>query len=234
MGGLVGGAGRRIVGVRNPSMEYTWFILLLVVSGTVLMLLLLHGTGLGALLHDRIPDRPRRRLFVATVSFFLTFGGVRGVVYCITHQIPPFHFVIMQGRHVHHLVFGIIILLAVGYAWLAEIGVGAGASSLLASRLLAILVWSGSGAHARRIRAVAEPARRVLVSRRPRQYRCGGAVRSAAGGRRVGRAAVFTGEAEEGFVEVRTVDPRLAPKERARTWATITPQSLGCADSPIV
>jgi hypothetical protein len=125
-------------------MTYTWFILLLVVPGTALMLLLLHGTGLGSLLHDRIPDRPRRRLFVATVSFFLTFAGVRAVVYCITHQIPPFHFVIMHGRHVHHLVFGIIILLAVGYAWLAEIGVGANASSLLVSRLLAVLYGVGA------------------------------------------------------------------------------------------
>ena len=125
-------------------MAYSWFILLLAASATALMLLLLHGTPFGDLVHDRIPDRPRRRLFVATVSFFLTFGGVRGVVYCITHQIPPFHFVIMEGRHVHHLVFGIIILLGVGYAWLAEIGVGAGSSSLLASRLLSILYGVGA------------------------------------------------------------------------------------------
>jgi hypothetical protein len=125
-------------------MAYTWFILLLTLSGTALMLLVLHGTGLGDLLHDRIPDRPRRRLFIATVSFFLTFGGVRGVVYCITHQIPPFHFVVMQGRHVHHLVFGIVILLAVGYAWLAEIGVGTGSSSLLAGRLLSVLYGVGA------------------------------------------------------------------------------------------
>jgi hypothetical protein len=106
-------------------MAYTWFILLMVTSGTALMLLLLQGTPVGVFIHERIPDRPRQRLFVATVSFFLTFAGVRGVVYCITHQIPPFHFVIMEGRHIHHLVFGIIILLTVGYAWLAEIGVGA-------------------------------------------------------------------------------------------------------------
>src|SRR5271169_1538237 len=125
-------------------MAYTWFVLLLAVAGTALMLLLLHGTGLGVLLHDRIPDRPRRRLFVATVSFFLTFAGVRGVVYCITHQIPPFHFVIAGGRHIHHLVFGIIILLVVGYAWLAEIGVGTSASSILASRLLSILYGVGA------------------------------------------------------------------------------------------
>lgn len=125
-------------------MRYTWFILLLDLALTALMLLVVHGTPVGELLHDRIPDRPRRRLFVATVSFFLTFAGVRGVVYAITHQIPPFHFVSMGGRHIHHLVFGIAILLLVGYAWLAEIGVGAGASSLLASRLLSILYGVGA------------------------------------------------------------------------------------------
>ena len=125
-------------------MQYTWLVLLIAVCGTALMLLLLHGTGLGPLLHERISDRPRRRMFVAAVSFFLTFGGVRLVVYCITHQIPPFHFIVMRGRHVHHLVIGIIILLLVGYAWLAEVGVGAGAGSLLASRLLSILYGVGA------------------------------------------------------------------------------------------
>jgi hypothetical protein len=125
-------------------MAYTWFILLLAVAVTALMLLVLQGTPAGDILHDRIPDRPRRRLFGATVSFFLTFGGVRGVVYCITHQIPPFHFVEMRGTHIHHLVFGIIILLFVGFAWLAEIGTGSGPSSLLASRLLSILYGVGA------------------------------------------------------------------------------------------
>jgi hypothetical protein len=125
-------------------MRYTWFILLLALACTALMLLVVHGTPVGELIHERISDRPRRRLFVATVSFLLTFAGVRGVVYGVTHQIPPFHFVSMGGRHIHHLVFGIVILLAVGYAWLAEIGVGAGASSLLASRLLSILFGVGA------------------------------------------------------------------------------------------
>jgi hypothetical protein len=119
------------------------------------MLLLLQSTRLGVLLHERISDRPRRRLFVATVSLFLTFAGVRGIVYCITHQIPPpFHFVVMERRHIHHFVFGIPMLLAVGYAWLAEIGVGVGPSSLLASRLFSILYGVGA-AHSRRVRSVA-------------------------------------------------------------------------------
>jgi len=29
------------------------------------------------------------------MSFFLTFAIVRGMVFCIRHQIPPFHYMIM-------------------------------------------------------------------------------------------------------------------------------------------
>lgn len=125
-------------------MAYTWFILLLVVAGTIFFLLLLHGTSLGRTLHDRIPDRPRRRLFVASVSFLLTFGGVRAVVYAILHKIPPFHFIQVGGRHIHHLVIGIIILLLVGYAWLCEVGSGSSEWSVLASRLISILYGVGA------------------------------------------------------------------------------------------
>ena len=88
---------------------------------TAFLLLLTYGTSFGKAIHDRIPDRPRRRLFVASVSFFLTFAGVRAVVFAVLHNIPPFHFIEHGGRHIHHLVFGIIILLAVGYGWLAYI-----------------------------------------------------------------------------------------------------------------
>jgi len=125
-------------------MAYAWFILLLAVAGTVFLLLLLHGTPLGRTLHERIPDRPRRRLFMASLSFFLTFGGVRAVVYAIVHQIPPFHFIQVGGRHIHHLVFGIIILLLVGYGWLCEIGNGADNSSLFLGRLMSILYGVGA------------------------------------------------------------------------------------------
>jgi hypothetical protein len=125
-------------------MAYTWVILLLAGSSVALMLMLLQGTRAGDLVRERIPDRPRRRLFTATLSFILTFGGVRGVVYGIAHQIPPFHFITVEGVHVHHLVFGIFILLAVGYALLAEIGTGAGNSAIVASRLLSILYGVGA------------------------------------------------------------------------------------------
>lgn len=125
-------------------MAYSWFILLLVIAGTVFFLLLLEGTSLGNILHDRIADRPRRRLFIASVSFFLTFAGVRAVVFAVLHDIPPFHFIEHGGRHIHHLVFGITILLFVGYGWLAEIGTGEGDSSTLVSHLMSILYGVGA------------------------------------------------------------------------------------------
>ena len=125
-------------------MAYSWFILLLALAGAALLLLLLQGTPFGTVIHERIPDRPRRRLFVASVSFFLTFAGVRAVVFAVLHHIPPFHFIEQGGRHIHHLVFGIIILLAVGYGWLADLGTGEDDSSIFLSRLMAILYGVGA------------------------------------------------------------------------------------------
>src|ERR1700692_3012218 len=126
-------------------MAFTWFILLITIAGTVVLSLAFHRRSfLGRLLHERIPDRPRRRLFVASLSFFLTFAGVRGVVYGVVHKIPPFHFIQMGGRHIHHLVFGIILLLLVGYGWLCEIGNGSDSSSIFVGRLMSILYGVGA------------------------------------------------------------------------------------------
>jgi hypothetical protein len=119
-------------------------LLLILLAMTALLVWLLHRTRLGSFLHEHIADRPRRRLFVASISFFLTFAIVRGMVFCIRHQIPPFHYIIMDGRHIHHLVPGILILLAVGYGWLCEFGSGSDSSSLFVSRLMAVLYGVGA------------------------------------------------------------------------------------------
>jgi hypothetical protein len=121
-----------------------WILLLILLAMLVLLLVLLRHTRLGSLLHERIADRPRRRLFLASVSFFLTFAIVRGMVFCILHQIPPFHYIIMGGRHIHHLVPGILILLAVGYGWLCEFGTGSDASSRFASAFMSLLYGVGA------------------------------------------------------------------------------------------
>ena len=119
-------------------------LFLILLAMIALLLLLLHRTRLGSLLHEHIADRPRRRLFLASVSFFLTFAIVRGMVFAIRHQIPPFHYIIMGGRHIHHLVLGILILLAVGYGWLCEVGNGSDSSSIFASGLMSLLYGLGS------------------------------------------------------------------------------------------
>jgi hypothetical protein len=119
-------------------------LFLILLAMLSLLLVLLHRTRLGSLLHEHIADRPRRRLFLASVSFFLTFAIVRGMVFCIRHQIPPFHYIIMNGRHIHHLVPGILILLAVGFGWLCEFGTGSDSSSLFASHLMSLLYGVGA------------------------------------------------------------------------------------------
>jgi len=119
-------------------------LLLILLAMIALLLVLLHRTSLGSLVHEKIADRPRRRLFLASVSFFLTFAIVRGMVFCIRHHIPPFHYIIMDGRHIHHLVPGILILLAVGYGWLCEFGTGSSSSSIFASRFMSILYGVGA------------------------------------------------------------------------------------------
>lgn len=121
-----------------------WILAVILTTGVVLALVLLHHTRLGWLIHEHIPDRPHRRLFLASVSFFLTFASVRVLTYCIHNDIGPFHNITMEGRHIHHLVWGILILLIVGYCWLLEIGDKGTTRSLLASRLISLLYGTGA------------------------------------------------------------------------------------------
>jgi hypothetical protein len=54
----------------------------------------------------------------------VTFGIVRGVTHMIRAGVGPFHNVSSGGLHIHHLVWGILLLLIVGYVWLIEVGTG--------------------------------------------------------------------------------------------------------------
>jgi hypothetical protein len=122
----------------------SWILLIFVAVFAALILLLLHLTKLGLLVHQKIPDRPHRRLFLASVSFFITFLAVRLLVASITHHVGPFGYVEMGGRHIHHLVWGILLLLISGYATLAEVGTGSSTISIFMSRLLALCYGIGA------------------------------------------------------------------------------------------
>jgi hypothetical protein len=125
-------------------MTGTWILLGFIVIVMAATLLLLHLTELGHIIHQKIPDRPHRRLFLASLSFFLTFLFVRMLVYSITHHIGPFGYVEIGGRHIHHRVWGILLLLITGYATLAEAGQGDDPISILVSRVLALSFGIGA------------------------------------------------------------------------------------------
>lgn len=115
-----------------------WILLIFAFLIAAVLLLLLHLTSIGRIVHQQIPDRPHRRLFLASVSFFITFLAVRLLVASITHHIGPFGYVEMGGRHIHHLVWGILLLLVTGHMSLAEIGTGSTPLSIFLSRLISI------------------------------------------------------------------------------------------------
>src|SRR5579872_4241583 len=127
-------------------MPGTGALLLLVFASlvVVVLLVLMQLTRLGFLIRTTIPDRPRRRMFIASVSFLITFLGVRLLVSLVIHQHGPFDWVMVRGRHIHHLVWGILILLFVGYGWLLDLGRSHSPTSIFLSRLMTVSYGVGA------------------------------------------------------------------------------------------
>ena len=86
------------------------------------------------------PKEERRLL--STTSFGATFATARVVTHAIRAGKGPFRNITPGGRHIHHLTFGIVGLITVGYAWLNEIGIGTGGA--FASRATAVAYGAGT------------------------------------------------------------------------------------------
>jgi hypothetical protein len=110
----------------------------------IVLLVLLQLTRLGYLIRATIPDRPRRRMFIASVSFLFTFVGVRILVHRIVNHEGRFQWVMIHGTHIHHLVWGILILLLVGYGWLLDLGRSHTPLSIFWSRLMSVSYGVGA------------------------------------------------------------------------------------------
>jgi hypothetical protein len=92
----------------------------------------------------RIAESRRERLFLASIGFFTAALVVRGITLAIHNNIGPFHDVSMHGRHIHHLVWGIVLLLLCGYGWLLQMGTGTARSSVWAARTICMVYGVGA------------------------------------------------------------------------------------------
>jgi hypothetical protein len=122
----------------------TWLLVISIILAIAVVLLILYVPRVGELFHQHVPDRPKRRLFLAAVGFFTTFGLARLLAFLASRSVSPVGYIYIRGTHVHHLVWGILLLLAVGFGWLIEVGTGSKSSSLLASRLMSLLYGVGA------------------------------------------------------------------------------------------
>lgn len=98
----------------------------------------------GELYRISFRETRRERLFIASLSFFVVFGVTRLITHAIHRGWGPFGDVSIHGQHLHHLVWGILLLLLVGYGWLAQVGTGEEHSSVVAGRLMAMLYGAGA------------------------------------------------------------------------------------------
>jgi hypothetical protein len=69
----------------------------------------------------QIRETGREARFLIALAFLVTFGIVRGITYAIRyHWLPFLHDTVSKsGLHIHHMVYGIFLLLIVGYLALA-------------------------------------------------------------------------------------------------------------------
>ena len=82
-------------------------------------------------------------MFLASLSFFFTFGLTRLLTHSFRGSDDPFQ-VSIAGIHVHHLVWGILLLLLVGYVWLIQIGTDSNGRSVRMGRITALLYGAGA------------------------------------------------------------------------------------------
>jgi hypothetical protein len=112
-----------------------WLGPLIILTILAALALIFSRGRLRALYQQHLHDTRREKLFLASLGFFVTVVVVRALTIAIHYGIGPFHDVSMHGRHIHHMVWGILLLLTVGYCWLMDVGTGPTASWPIAARL---------------------------------------------------------------------------------------------------
>ena len=121
-----------------------WQIVVLIVRivFAVLAFLVLVAALRGHLQHhyrEQFASERRERLFLAALAFLCTMFVLRAITWAIHNHIGPLHDIQTQSFHLHHMVWGILGLLLVGYIWLAQYGTGQNDGSQWGSAGMAVL-----------------------------------------------------------------------------------------------
>jgi hypothetical protein len=117
-------------------------VLVIRVVSALLVLVVLIAALRGDLRHHyrkHFSSERRERLFLASLAFLATMFALRALTWAIHNQIGPMHDIETKSFHLHHMVWGILGLLGIGYLWLAQIGTGEPGASQWGSAAMAIL-----------------------------------------------------------------------------------------------
>src|SRR5579864_2682168 len=98
-----------------------WTLVVLTPFALWIILSAVRSGHLRPLYEQHVRQTRRERIFLASLSFFLGFAAVRLLTHAIRDGLGPFHDLSVHGRHIHHLVGGILLLLLVGYSWLGRL-----------------------------------------------------------------------------------------------------------------
>jgi hypothetical protein len=93
-------------------------LLVLLIMAGALLLTLVRRHRVREIYRLTLRGTPRGRLFLASLSFFVTFATVRTITHAIRAGIGGVRNIEVRGMHIHHLVWGILLLLITGYGWL--------------------------------------------------------------------------------------------------------------------
>ena len=116
-----------------------WIAPLIIAAVLAILAAIVARTRLRKMYQSQLGQTRRERLFLASVGFFVAVAVLRGITEAIHHGLGPFHDINIGDRHIHHLVWGILLLLLVGYMWLLEIGTGSGESWRWAGRFTSLI-----------------------------------------------------------------------------------------------
>ena len=94
--------------------------------------------------HEHFAHPHRERQLVAALAFYISFACIRILTHSIRAGRGPFHNIETGGLHIHHLVWGILLLLAVGYCWLLQVGTDMRSKARWPGRLMACLYGIGA------------------------------------------------------------------------------------------